>query len=162
MKKYTRSFFIFFLILIVCLHVFSQENPALEKEVVISYSQRPETLNPLEPKFAIGSNIGTLIFNSLLRFNDQLEPVNNLAESWVISRDGMEYTFNLRRGVLFHDGAELTAEDVVFTYNSIMDPKLRNMSALKYNVVSSFEAESRYVFKVKLKTPYAYCHCYRY
>jgi ABC-type transport system substrate-binding protein len=48
--------------------------------------------------------------------------IPDLAHSWDIARDGKTYTFFLRKGVLFHDGAELTAEDVQATYNRIVWP----------------------------------------
>ena len=51
--------------------------------------------------------------------DNSLEP--SLAESWDVSDDGLTYTFNLREGVTFHDGSEFTAEDVVFTFNRMVE-----------------------------------------
>jgi peptide/nickel transport system substrate-binding protein len=51
--------------------------------------------------------------------DSSLEP--SLAESWEVSDDGLTYTFNLRAGVTFHDGSEFTAEDVVFTFNRMVE-----------------------------------------
>src|SRR5262245_13355997 len=46
--------------------------------------------------------------------------VGDLAESWTVAKDGRTYTFKLRRGVRFHDGAELTARDVKASYDKIV------------------------------------------
>jgi peptide/nickel transport system substrate-binding protein len=51
--------------------------------------------------------------------DSSLEP--SLSESWEVSDDGLTYTFNLRAGVTFHDGSEFTAEDVVFTFNRMVE-----------------------------------------
>jgi peptide/nickel transport system substrate-binding protein len=58
----------------------------------------------------------------------QIDPLNwnrilpDLAKSWQVSADGLTYTFSLREGVQFHDGAPLTAEDVVASFNHIIFP----------------------------------------
>ena len=58
--------------------------------------------------------VRTNYYESLVYYNgSDFEPL--LAESWEISPDGLEYVFHLKDGVLFHNGAELTADDVVFS-----------------------------------------------
>src|SRR5919197_6018945 len=60
-------------------------------------------------------------YSTLLRVdpNDKTgtKPVGDIAESWTVSKDGLTYTFKIRRGVKFHDGAELTSKDVKATYD---------------------------------------------
>ena len=56
--------------------------------------------------------MGQLIFNGLVRLDEEVVPQPALAESWEISEDGLTYTFHLREGVTFHDGSEFTAADV--------------------------------------------------
>ena len=53
-----------------------------------------------------------------------------LAESWDVTPDQLTWTFHLRRGVNFHDGSPLTADDVVFTYRRIIDEELANVDKL--------------------------------
>jgi peptide/nickel transport system substrate-binding protein len=62
------------------------------------------------------------ILNPLVYYNEfvELEPV--LAESYEVSEDGLTYTFNLHQGVMFHDGSELSAEDVKYTYDFYGNP----------------------------------------
>ena len=65
-------------------------------------------------------------YNTLLRVdpNDKTgtKPVGDLAESWTVSNDGLTYTFKLRRGVKFHDGADMTSRDVKASYDKIINP----------------------------------------
>lgn len=55
------------------------------------------------------------IYESLLRYNDKLEPQPGLAKSWEMSEDGLTYTFHLNEGVKWHDGEAFSADDVVFS-----------------------------------------------
>lgn len=76
----------------------------------------PRTINPL---LAFGNDLdqdlSSLIFRGLLRLNERGEPEPDLATRWEISPDQLTYTFHLRPGVRWHDGAPFTADDVVFT-----------------------------------------------
>ena len=68
--------------------------------------------------------------------------------------DPMTYVARLRRGVLFHDGRELTAEDVVYTFASFLDPAFRGRSGA-YRLLASVEALDRYTVEFTLKEPFA-------
>ncbi|ERM02588.1 hypothetical protein Q644_02020 [Brucella intermedia 229E] len=58
----------------------------------------------------------------------QSEIVPSLAESWEVSEDGKTYTLHLRKGVMFHNGEELTADDVVFTYDRMLNPATKALN----------------------------------
>lgn len=83
----------------------------------------PHFINPLLAHYnQVDQDLTALIFNGLTRFDgrDQLEP--DLAESWVMSDDGLTYIFNLRRDIRWQDGEPLTADDVLFTIGLMQDP----------------------------------------
>lgn len=63
-------------------------------------------------------------YSTLLRFDLQNYPriVGDVARSWTGSKDGLAYTFKIRRGIRFHDGSQLTAKDVRATYEKIIFP----------------------------------------
>ena len=100
-------------------------------------------------------HLGELIFNSLIKLNERFEAVSDLAESWQVSAGGLVWDFKIKRGVLFHDGKELTAEDVAFTYNAIINPRVKSPHASLYDMVKSFKAAGRYMFRVELNEPYS-------
>ena len=64
------------------------------------------------------------IFDSLVELDEKLGVKPLLAESWEVSRDGLTYTFKLKKGVKWHDGKPFTARDVAFTFYSVLDPKV--------------------------------------
>ncbi|MEA2657513.1 MAG: peptide/nickel transport system substrate-binding protein, partial [Candidatus Binatota bacterium] len=86
--------------------------------------------NPLQldPRYATDANsvrIGNLIYNSLLRADQKSQLQPELAENWRMV-DEKTYFFELRKDARFHDGRPLTAVDVKFTYESILDPTSRS------------------------------------
>jgi len=95
--------------------------------------------------------------------------VPGLAESWDISDDGLVYTFHLRQGVKFHDGAELTADDVVYTFDRMLNPETRALGTDildfvagaqdrldgKADTVTGLKAIDKYTVQLTLSQPYA-------
>lgn len=97
-----------------------------------------------------------LIYESLLRLNPktlELEP--NLATSWSVSRDGLEYTFNLRRDATFHDGTSVDASDVKYTIDRILDPATRSPQASFLEPVREVTIVNPFTVRVTLKRPFA-------
>ncbi len=78
-----------------------------------------------------------------------------VAESWTESPDGLTYTFKLRRGVRFSDGSPLTAKDVVFTYNWVMNPKVdAPRSRAYFDRIQEVRAEDDYTVVFQMREPY--------
>lgn len=95
-------------------------NDAVGRTVIIGIGDDPETLNPATTTGYAEGEIGAKIFEGLIWIDGDYEPQPALAESWEVSDDGTEYTFHLRQGVLFHDGTELTSEDVRFSFEEVL------------------------------------------
>jgi peptide/nickel transport system substrate-binding protein len=123
--------------------------------ITVGHSSRPDIINPILTSETISVNIMSLIFSSLVKFDDTQQPVPDLAKGWEISKDGLVWTFFLRDDVKFHDGRSLTAHDVEFTYRAIMDPENRSPLAERYEVIDGIEAKGDYVFRIFIKHPFA-------
>jgi peptide/nickel transport system substrate-binding protein len=78
--------------------------------------------------------------------------IPDLAHSWEIAKDGTTYTFHLRQGVLFHDGAELTADDVKATFDRIRQPPqgVSIPRSVLFRAVSEITAPDKYTVQFKL------------
>jgi len=72
----------------------------------------------------------SVIYESLVFLDESLQPVPGLAESWE-TPDDRTYVFHLRQGVLFHNGREMTADDVVFSLSRLLDPEVESWWAVK-------------------------------
>ncbi|MBL7075146.1 ABC transporter substrate-binding protein [candidate division KSB1 bacterium] len=85
----------------------------------------PQTLDPAFVDDVYESSIIHQIFDGLLRFDVNLNPVPALAESWTISKDKKTYIFKLKKGVKFHTGRELRTQDFVHSFTRIFDQEIR-------------------------------------
>jgi peptide/nickel transport system substrate-binding protein/oligopeptide transport system substrate-binding protein len=82
----------------------------------------PETLDPAQMRDLSSVTLLRQIYRGLVYFDDELNPVPELAESFDISGDGLTYTFKLRPGITFHDGSPITADDVAFSLARAVNP----------------------------------------
>ncbi len=114
-------------------------------------------LNPILAQDSASSEINGFVFNGLIKYDRNLQGfVGELAESWKV-KEGPEpeITFSLRKGVLWHDGKEFTAEDVKFTYDRIMDEKTNTVRRSDYELVKKAEVLDPYTFKVTYRQPFS-------
>jgi peptide/nickel transport system substrate-binding protein len=103
-------------------HLVAQCEPGLRGgRFVIAAPASPRTFNPLFAFDSASDAITRLLFGSLVSMNLVTHEAGpGLAESWSVTPDGKTWTFKLRPGLLWSDGQPLTADDVVFTWNSVM------------------------------------------
>ncbi len=111
----------------------------------------PSFINPILTTHSVSSSLMELIFDSLVKIDGQGNIIPGLAKSWEISEDGLEYIFNLQKGVKFHDGIEFTAEDVKFTYDLISDPKNKSQWRSATELIERWEIIDKYSLKAVLK-----------
>lgn len=92
--------------------------------------------------------VADLIFTALLRYNKNLEPEAWAAEWYRLEDGGKRMLFRLRKGILWEDGVELTAEDVAFTYRLVIDPKTASPYAEDFLRVKELNVLDRYTIEV--------------
>lgn len=95
--------------------------------------------NPVTFSDYYGGQLIGMMYDGLWRYDDRFVPVPALAEAWEWNAAGTKLTFYLRRGVRFHDGSELTADDVVFTYKAIMHPRYRGPANVGWEELKGYE-----------------------
>src|SRR5207302_11269733 len=94
-----------------------------------------------------------LTYNLLVRFESDMTPAPELAESWQVSPDGLTWTFKLRQGVKFHDGQEFTSADVKFSFDRLLEKSAAGKS--DFNAVDKIEPAGKYAVKFVTKEPFA-------
>ncbi|MBI3599908.1 MAG: hypothetical protein HY097_04610 [Nitrospinae bacterium] len=97
----------------------------------------------------------SIIFDGLIKINEKGEPQPNLASSWEIRDGSLKWIFYLKKGVKFHDGVELTAEDVVFTYKAVKNPENKGNYASYFKLVKEIRVIDKYTIEITLQKPYA-------
>jgi peptide/nickel transport system substrate-binding protein len=132
----------------------SKDNkPAYGGTLIWGERTKPTIINPILTSYSASAFLLDLIFSHLVRLNARGEIEPDLAESWDISPDGLVYTFYLRKGVKFHDGQECTAFDVKFTYDKILEPRIKSPFRSSFEIVEEFKTLDKYTFQVVLKRP---------
>lgn len=129
----------------------------------------PTSLDPAHITDHYAVAVANQIFDSLVEFDAHLNVLPSLAQSWSASKDGLTWTFNLRQGVLFHNGREVIADDVVYSLSRLLDPavgsprswfldKIKGSSEFRSGVAKHLEgikAVDRYTVKIVLSEPFA-------
>jgi len=122
--------------------------------VVVAIRVGPNNLDPRQGNDEASQRVAQLVFSSLLDIGDDLRVHPTLAEH-LDNPDPLTYRATLRRGVRFHDGHELTSEDVVFTYRQYLDPAFVSPWKGAFRDLESVAAVDRYEVEFKLKAPFA-------
>jgi peptide/nickel transport system substrate-binding protein len=96
-----------------------------------------------------------LVYSNLVRLDPNVEVQPELAESWSVSDDGTTWTFNLRQDVKFHNGQDMTAEDVKYTYERILDEETGAIARSLFAGINSIDTPDPYTVVFTLETPNA-------
>src|SRR6202158_4491808 len=121
---------------------------------VMLIESSPLNLDPRIGTDAQSERIGELMFEGLVRRDENFELKPRLAESWEIP-DPLTYIFHLRHDVRFHDGHQMTSADVTWTLNSLLGGKLRSAKTSAYRYVDRVEAPDDFTLVIRLKEPFA-------
>jgi len=111
---------------------------AAGKELVVGFLGDATSLNPVVATDGQSYIAEWPMFDGLVELDATLGVKPLLAESWEVSRDGLTYTFKLKKGVRWHDGKPFTARDVAFTFYSVLDPKVTTPHRAYFDALVGF------------------------
>lgn len=133
----------------------SDEETVSDKDtLVVAFDREPATLDPLGNNVTVKRMIERNIFDTLLKFDDDLNPIPWLAESWE-QVDELTWKFNLRKDVTFHNGDPLTSKDVLFSFLRVSNGTLGNDAASQFDP-EGYETPDDYTFILRTKEPWAF------
>ncbi len=117
----------------------------------------PARVNPFfAGENTVDATLSSLVFAGLTRLDEHGVPFPDLAQTWTVNPEGTLYTFTLRAGLLWQDGTPLTADDVVFTYDLLQSPDLRNAPALQSILESAvFTPVNNTTVTIDIPEPYS-------
>ncbi len=143
-----------FLLLSGCSNIAPEKDPYT---IYMNLGAEPGTLNPI---ISNDGSVSAITYNKIYEFlvdrdYDTLEVKPMLSERWDISPDKMRYRFYLKKGVTWSDGVEFTADDVVYSYNRIMDPKVSSAELKVYYIdIKSCKKINKYTVEFTYSRPY--------
>lgn len=165
MKKIFLCFFFLVIVMFSCKGrsgtiarespVRAEGEPAYGDALVTGTIGEPTILIPMLAGDSASHEVAGMIFNGLVKYDTDLSVIGDLAESWDVSKDGLVITFHLRKGVRWTDGADFTAEDVMFGYKTIIDKKTPTAYSEDFLQVKKAEVVDNYTFKVTYEKPFA-------
>jgi len=129
----------------------ASDNPKSGGTLTMAIKRRMNLMNPMVSTRSTEKMIRDLMFEPLLGMDLEGNIQPNLAMSWEVSSDGKLYTFQLRKGVKFHDGREMSASDVKFSMDYTMNPKNGAYGLRDLKAVRMVEAPDKYTLVVHLK-----------
>lgn len=154
-KAQPKSLGRFLLILLVSvLLLLSCSSPPERNTLVMIIESSPTNLDPRVGLDAQSERIDDLLFDDLLTRDNHLNVEPQLADSWDIS-DPLTYIFHLHHGVKFHDGRPLTARDVKWTFDSLLQGKVLSTKTAAYRFVDRIDAPDDFTVVFHLKQPFA-------
>lgn len=125
-----------------------------KSDIVVAMQLEPPHLDPTSAAAgAIDSVLYSNVFEGLTRFASDGAVIPGLAESWDISEDGKTYTFHLRKGVKFHDGTAMDAEDVKFSLDRARAEDSANAQKALFKGIEAVEVVDPATVKVTLSAP---------
>ena len=121
--------------------------------IVVGMTNSALDMDPRVAADEASQKVHQLLYNTLVRIDERLRIVPDLAESFE-QTNPLTYVATLRRGVRFHNGRELTAADVIYTFRSLIDPKFRGRTGA-YRLLGAVDALDAYTVRFTLKEPFA-------
>jgi peptide/nickel transport system substrate-binding protein len=113
-----------------------QGTPQEGGTITTGTTEEPDTLHPWTTQLVTGFDVYVGICEGLLEYDSHQELQPALAESFSISDDGLTYTFKLRQGVTFHNGDPFTPQDVIDSWQMIMNPDFGAFNQLGWDKIT--------------------------
>ncbi|MCL2389946.1 MAG: peptide-binding protein [Endomicrobia bacterium] len=130
-------------------------SPVYGDAFIIASLSDASYLNPVLASDTSSSLVLGQIFNGLVKYDKDLNLTGDLAESFEVSKDGLEIIFKLRKNVKWHDGVPFTAQDVKFTYETLIDPNVKTPYSSNFTIIKDFKIIDDYTVKVIYDKPFA-------
>lgn len=168
MTKYTSNFFTYnrWIIIFAMMAFFGCDSSikSNREKDVFRYNEH-KNISGLDPAFAKdNADIWAVhqLFNGLVQMDNNMNIIPCIASSWDIAEDGTLYTFQLRKDVLFHPHEQfgagktraVTAEDFVYSFQRLSDPKVASPGSWVLSAVQDYKALNKSTFQIQLKYPF--------
>src|SRR5450830_734305 len=125
------------------------------KSVTLTVASTFTTMDPYDANDTLSLAVTKSFYQGLFAFDKDLKLVNVLAEGYLVSKDGLEYTIRLRQGVKFHDGTVFKADGVKAVMDRVTNPDNKVKRYNLFNRVARTEVLNDYTVKIVLKEPFS-------
>lgn len=128
--------------------------PVFRDRLIFAAPADATTLDPHNTTDTESDQVIMMIYEPLIGFDDSMKIVPRLAERWNVEPDGVTWTFHLRAGVRFHDGAPLDAEAVRLNFTRVLDPVANHKRLSLFSMIDRVEAVDPLTVRIVTKYPF--------
>lgn len=133
----------------------ADRQPEYGGKILMGSIGEPSNLIPYLASDSASAEVAGLLYTSPLEYDKNFNIIKCAAEEWEVSEDGTFMRFKLKEGLVWQDGHPLTADDVTFTYNLMIDPKTPTAYAADFLNVKEYRQTGPLSFEVRYDAPYA-------
>lgn len=133
----------------------ADRQPEYGGKILMGSIGEPSNLIPYLASDSASAEVAGLLYTSPLEYDRNFNIIKCAAEEWEVSEDGTFMRFKLKEGLVWQDGHPLTADDVTFTYNLMIDPKTPTAYAADFLNVKEYRQTGPLSFEVRYDAPYA-------
>ncbi len=123
--------------------------------IVVASIGDARLLIPMLATDSASAEICSLVYNGLVKYDKDINLVDDLAKSWEVKDEGIRIIFHLRKGVRWHDGKPFTAKDVEFTYKKLVDPTVKTAYSSDFEKIKELNIIDDYTVELIYKEPHA-------
>lgn len=131
------------------------QQPVTGGTLIFAAGSDPDSLDPQNTQSNPGEQVNRMMYDNLVRFNTKMQLEPGLAESWTSSKDGLVWTFKLRKGVRFHDGTPFDAKAAKYFFDRVLGDDKPFKASLYTPIVQGADAVDDSTLRVTLKQPFA-------
>ena len=128
--------------------------PAFRDQLIFAAPADATTLDPHNTTDTESDQVTMMVYEPLIAFDDAMKIVPRLAERWNVEPDGITWTFHLRSGVHFHDGAPLDAEAVRLNFARVLDPVANHKRQSLFSMIDHVEVVDALTVRIVTKFPF--------
>jgi glutathione transport system substrate-binding protein len=130
-------------------------NAFAAKDVVVAVASTFTSMDPYDANDTLSQAVSKSFYQGLMGFDKSMKMVPVLAESYTASKDGLTYTFKLKKGIKFHDGTDFNAEAVKATFDRVTNPDNKLKRYTLYKNIAKTEAVDASTVKFTLAEPFS-------
>lgn len=139
---------------VIAIEIFALHAAAAEGKrggtLIAAFSADPAGFDPVRGPSGMSHVVIEQVYSTLMLLDSEAKPIPGLAESYQMSDDGLTYTFKLRQGVTFHNGDEVTAEDVKFSFDRLRAKDSGYSYGSQVETIAAVDAVDKYTVKFTL------------
>ena len=125
------------------------------KDVVVAVQSNFTTTDPFDANDTLSQAVAKSFYQGLYGFDKDMKMVPVLADSYTVTKDGLQYTFKLKSGIKFHDGTDFNAEAVKVTFDRVINPENKLKRYTLYKNIAKVEALDPKTVRFTLKEPFS-------